>query len=403
MSSDKLTAKGVAALKPKARQYKVSDGKGMYLQVMPNGSKYWRMAYRMNGIQKTLALGTWPEVSLAEAREQRTQARRTIYQEHKDPMTLRKLGMTSTATSFEHAFDQWQRWMLDNGKWTEKTATQIRARAANHALPLIGGMGIDDIVPAVVKAVADKMLAAGKRETARKVCTIILNVMDHAARTGMIEFNRCATVRGYVSKPDQQTTRSHAALTEPEAVGELLRAIRGYNGDAITRAALQLLPLLFTRPGELRHARWADIDLPAARWEIPAAMTKTRTPLVVPLATQAQAIIRSLQPITGHGVLLFPGMRSSDRPISDNTLNAALRRLGYDKATQTAHGFRATARTMLAERLDMRTDHVEMQLGHRVRDHNGTAYNRTQFLDARREMMQAWADYLDDLAAGACT
>jgi len=396
MSINKLTAKRVDAMKPKPKQYKVSDGQGMYMQVMPTGAKYWRWTYRHGGKQKTLALGTYPDVSLAAARARLAELRQQLAAGI-DPAEERRKARAAKQLTFAEIFEQWHAWKRPD--WTDKSAQQTRDRITIHALPVIGSMPLQDITPTTLTAMIDRMTAAGKNETARKVYRIAGRVFDFALMTEQLTTNPASSLAGYI-RPT--ATTHHAAITEPAEVGALIRAIRGYPGDAVTRAALQLLPLVFTRPGELRHARWQDIDTAAAVWAIPAEQTKMRAPLLVPLSRQALAIIVDLRPITGHVDLLFPGMRSRTRPISDVTINAALRRLGYDGTTMTAHGFRAMARTLLDEQLGIRPDFIEQQLGHRVKDPNGRAYNRTRHLDGRAVMMQSWADYLDRLAGEPC-
>ncbi len=259
---------------------------------------------------------------------------------------------------------------------------------------MLGKHSITDINPVNVLSVLRRVEDRGAIETAHRVLSIINQIMRYAVQTGRLESNPTRDLTGAL--PPARATH-HAAITEPTEVGALLRAIDGYQGDIITRTALRLAPLVFVRPGELRHAEWEEIDLASATWEIPANKMKRRLPHIVPLSSQAVKLMEEIQAVSGESGYVFTSLRSKGNPISENTINAALRRLGYTKEQMNGHGFRAMARTLLDEELSFPPDIIEHQLAHAVRDPLGRAYNRTQHLDARRKMMQKWADYLDEL------
>jgi integrase len=280
----------------------------------------------------------------------------------------------------------------------EHYRVKVEAWMANDVYPYIGGRPVAELSAPEFLRVGRRMEERGAIESAHRVLQTCGQVMRYAIATGRADRNPVADLKGAIASPVE---RHHAAITDPAMLGGLLRAIEGYSGDPTTRAALKLSALLFVRPGELRHAEWAEIDLDAAEWNIPAGKMKMRQPHLVPLPEQAVAILRELQPLTGRGQYVFPGGRSPRRPMSNNAINAALRRMGYGTDTMTAHGFRATARTILDEVLGYRVDYIEHQLAHAVKDPNGRAYNRTAHLPERRKMMQGWADYLDALRTGS--
>lgn len=300
--------------------------------------------------------------------------------------------MEKAANSFEVVTREW----LGKQKWVESYRCKVVAWMDNDVFPWIGGRPVAELAAPDFLRVARRIEERGAIESAHRIMQNCGQVMRYAVATGRTDRNPVADLRGALAPPME---RHHAAITDPRELGGLLRAIDGYAGDASTRAALRLAPLVFVRPGELRHAEWSEIDFDAGEWNIPAHKMKMREPHLVPLSSQAVAILRDLQPLTGHRQYVFPGGRSPKRPLSDNALTAALRRMGFDKETMTAHGFRATARTLLDEVLGWRPDLIEHQLAHAVRDPNGRAYNRTSHLPERRKMMQAWADYLDALRA----
>ncbi|MDQ7313344.1 integrase arm-type DNA-binding domain-containing protein [Stenotrophomonas sp. Sm10] len=392
-----LTDTAIRKAKPGPKPTKLRDGGGLYVQLNPDGSRWWRWDYRrpVTGKRNTLSLGTYPEVSLADARGRQAEARRLLASGI-DPGEHRKAakvaGVEKAANSFEVVTREW----LGKQKWVESYRCKVVAWMDNDVFPWIGGRPVAELAAPDFLRVARRIEERGAIESAHRIMQNCGQVMRYAVATGRADRNPVADLRGALAPPME---RHHAAITDPRELGGLLRAIDGYAGDASTRAALRLAPLIFVRPGELRHADWSEIDLDAGEWNIPAHKMKMREPHLVPLSSQAVAILRDLQPLTGHRQYVFPGGRSPKRPLSDNALTAALRRMGFDKETMTAHGFRATARTLLDEVLGWRPDLIEHQLAHAVRDPNGRAYNRTSHLPERRKMMQAWADYLDALRA----
>lgn len=392
-----LTDTAIRKAKPGPKPTKLRDGGGLYVQLNPDGSRWWRWDYHrpVTGKRNTLSLGTYPEVSLADARGRQAEARRLLASGI-DPGEHRKAakvaGVEKAANSFEVVTREW----LGKQKWVESYRCKVVAWMDNDVFPWIGGRPVAELAAPDFLRVARRIEERGAIESAHRIMQNCGQVMRYAVATGRTDRNPVADLRGALAPPME---RHHAAITDPRELGGLLRAIDGYAGDASTRAALRLAPLVFVRPGELRHAEWSEIDFDAGEWNIPAHKMKMREPHLVPLSSQAVAILRDLQPLTGHRQYVFPGGRSPKRPLSDNALTAALRRMGFDKETMTAHGFRATARTLLDEVLGWRPDLIEHQLAHAVRDPNGRAYNRTSHLPERRKMMQAWADYLDALRA----
>lgn len=391
-----LTDTGIRKAKATDKPQKLTDGAGMYLLLNPNGSRWWRLDYRHNGKRKTLSLGTYPDTGLADARDRRDTARKLLAAGI-DPSEQRRAekaaGEERAANSFEVIAREW----LGKQTWVEHYRVKVEAWMVNDVYPYIGGRPVAELSAPEFLRVGRRMEERGALESAHRVLQTCGQVMRYAIATGRADRNPVADLKGAIASPAE---RHHAAITDPAVLGGLLRAIEGYAGDVTTRAALKLSALLFVRPGELRHAEWAEFDLDAGEWNIPASKMKMRQPHLVPLCEQAVAALRELQPLTGRGQYVFPGGRSPRRPMSNNAINAALRRMGYGTDTMTAHGFRATARTILDEVLGYRVDFIEHQLAHAVKDPNGRAYNRTAHLPERRKMMQGWADYLDALRAG---
>ncbi|GAC1505478.1 MAG: integrase arm-type DNA-binding domain-containing protein [Steroidobacteraceae bacterium] len=395
-----LTDTFVKNAKPsgKAVGDKHTDGGGMYLLVNAGG-KYWRMDYRFGGKRKTLALGVYPAVSLAKARQRRDQARQLLA-DGIDPSTAKReekrAKAAAAANTFEAVAEQWlQATSAKRAAITkEKVATWLR----KDVFPYIGAMPITSIGPRDVLAVVRKMEARQVFDSAKRINQICGQVFRYAVAEGTAERDVTGDLRGALQHAEK---KHYAAITDPAKVGGLMRSIHAYAGHLYTVAALKLSPLVFLRPGELRTAEWAEIDLEAAEWRIPGSKMKMKNDHIVPLSRQAVEVLRSVQPITGHGRYVFPSLRTGERPMSENTVNAALRGMGYPKEVMTAHGFRATARTIMDEVLGERVDLIEHQLAHAVKDANGRAYNRTAHLPARREMMQRWSDYLDRLRVGA--
>ena len=382
----------------KATGDKHTDGGGMYLLVKAAG-KYWRWDYAHANKRKTLAFGVYPDVGLADARKARDKARKLLAQ-GTDPSTAKREAKQATATAAANTFELVARAWLDKTAPERMASTQdkISTWLEKDVFPFIGGMPIATIGPRDVLAVVRKMEGRGAIDSAHRLKQICGQVFRYAVATGSAERDVTPDLKGSLAKAIK---KNHPAITEPKQAGALMRSIAAYAGHPAAVAALKLTPLVFVRPGELRTAEWAEFDLDAAEWRIPGSKMKMKVDHLVPLSTQAVEILRGLQPITGHGRYVFPSLRTGERPMSENTINSALRGMGYPKEVHTAHGFRATARTIMDEVLGERVDLIEHQLAHTVKDANGRAYNRTAHLPARRVMMQRWADYLDKLAAGA--
>lgn len=396
-ATNKLTDPAIRNAKPKAKPYKLSDGDGMYLEVAPNGGKLWRIKYRFGGKEKRLSLGVYDAVTLTMARERRTAARSLLAQGI-DPSTQRKADKAAEATrhinSFQAVAVEW--FSKKSPAWAPAHAGRLLRRLERDIFPVIGAMPISDITPPILLEAMRKIEARGVGETAHRALRDCSQICRYAIATGRLASDPARDLRGALSS----VKAAHfTAVTEPQQAAPLIRAIYGYEGSLIVRSALRLAPLVFVRPGELRTAKWADIDLDAAEWRF--LVTKTQTQHIVPLSTQAVEILRAIKPVTGDGQYVFPSARGGNRPMSDNAILVALRTLGIGKDEMTGHGFRAMARTMLDEILGERPDLIEHQLAHAVRDTNGRAYNRTAHLSERRRMMQRWADYLDSLRNGA--
>ncbi|MBN2427881.1 MAG: integrase arm-type DNA-binding domain-containing protein [Deltaproteobacteria bacterium] len=394
-----LTDVKVRNAKGGEKQVKLSDGGGMYLLVTPSGGKCWRLKYRFGGKEKTLALGTYPEISLAEARQKRDKARKHLAH-GVDPNEVKKAqklaGEERAENSFEVIAREWHEKFSAN--WSPShSATTIRRLEAD-VFPVIGSRPIADIKAPELLKMLRRIESRGALETAHRIRTICGQVFRYAVATGRAERDCATDLKGAL--PPYK--KGHlAAITDPKKVADLLRTIDSYEGSFPVKCALQLAPLFFVRPGELRQAEWTEFDLERAEWNIPGNRMKMGEPHLVPLSDQAISILNDLHALTGEGRYLFPSYRSVARPMSNNAVNAALRRMGYDKDTMTGHGFRAMARTILDEVLQFRPDFIEHQLAHAVKDPNGRAYNRTAHLAERRRMMQTWSDYLDGLKAGA--
>lgn len=400
-----LTDTACRKAKPEAKPKRMADGSGLYLEVMPNGSKYWRLKYRYAGKEKRLALGVYPEVSLKEARDHQDAARRLL-REGLDPGIARKSAKIAQTgrDSFRTLALEWL--AQTSGKRVESTNKTIKTRLEADLLPWLGSRTINEIKAPELLAVLRRVEARGSLVVAKRLRQIAGQIFRYAIATGRADRDPSGDLRGALKSPGAE--RHHAALTTPAEVGALMRAIDGYQGQFVTRCALMLSPLLFVRPGELRSAEWSEFDLDAAEWRIPETRMKMRQAHIVPLSTQAIALLKELMPLTGQGILgrpdvpryLFPGARTRTRPMSNNTVNAALRRIGYTGTQMTAHGFRATARTLLAEQ-GWQPDAIERQLAHKASGPLRAAYDRAQYLSERRRMMQAWADYLGALKRGA--
>ncbi len=422
-ASDTLSDKAIrAALKNASttgKALRLADGAGLHLEARPNGAGWWRLRYRFGGKEGMLSLGTYPETGLAQARERGDEARRLIAAGI-DPSAARKADKVAAAQteeiqrlqaqgeplpgSFEAVAREW--WAkVHSAKVSEAHAARTLIRLEQDAFPWIGARPIAELKAADVLACAQRVVQRGAIETAHRLKDACGQVFRYGVAKSLCERNPVADLKDALPPVP---ARHLAAITEPAKVGELLRACQDYRGHAVTRYALLLSPLLFLRPGELRHLEWAWIDWDVGSMTLPATLMKRSrdgktngAPHWVPLASQALALLRELQPLTGEGRYLFPALTTGQRAMSENTVRSALRRLGYGNEEMTAHGFRAMARTMADERLGIPAEVIEAQLAHSVGDALGRAYNRTQFLAQRRELMQQWADYLDRLRKGA--
>jgi len=396
-----LTDTQVRTAKPRdGKTYTLADGGGMYLEVSAAGTKIWRMSYRQeNGKQNRLTFGSYPEISLQEARAKRADARKLLA-DGIDPAKSKREEKQAKAIAAANTFESVARSWLE--KTTASRATTTQEKVTNwlqkDVFPFIGNMPISLIKPLDILTAVQKMEARGAIDSSHRVKQICGQVLRYGVAVGLAERDVTVDLKGALSVA---VKTNYASITEPKQVAELMRAIHQYSGHAFAVAALKLSPLVFVRPGELRSAEWSEINFEKAEWRIPGIKMKMGMDHVVPLSTQALDILKSVHPMSGHRKYVFPSIRTSERCMSENTINAALRSLGYTKEMMTAHGFRAMARTIMDEVLGERVDFIEHQLAHAVKDPNGRAYNRTAHLPARREMMQRWADYLDNLREGA--
>jgi integrase len=380
----------IRAAKPKETPYKLTDGQGLTLLVAPSGARLWRLRYRFSGREAMIALGSYPATSLREARERRDGARKQI-EAGLNPSSLRAEARDRREVTFEVLAREW----LARQTFTAKTRVKAEWMLNDLVMPRLGPRPINELSAPEILAVLRRIEARGRHETCHRVKWRIGQVIRYAVATGRAERDPTGDLRGALTSPK---TVHRSAITTPRRFGELLLAIEDYAGQGATWAALKLAPLVFVRPGELRAAEWAEFTLDGdnPEWRIPAGRMKMKEEHIVPLARQAVDVLRDLQALTGRGTFLFPSLRTSTRPISENTLNAALRRLGFAKDEMTAHGFRATASTLLNES-GVAPDLIELQLAHAERNKVRAAYNRAQRLAERRQMMQRWADYLDEL------
>ena len=406
----------IRSIKPGDPRKRLTDGGGLYLLLFVKGGSHgWRLDYAINGRRKTLSLGTYPATSIKLAREKADAARQSVAAGI-DPSDQRKADKDAAIQAreaeqaaaagdplpgtFEHVARDW--FAVRRDDWAPGHADKVIRRLENDVFPWIGTRPIRQLTPPELLAVFRRIEARGAVETAHRAKDSCSQVFRYAVATGQADSDPTRDLRDALRKP---VTRHMAAITDPTELAGLLRAIEGYTGTLVVRTALQLAPMLMLRPGELRAAMWDEFDLDAATWQIAPARMKRRKdgklngePHTVPLSRQAVALLRELQPLTGGGRYVFRGERDHDRPMSNGTINAALRRMGYSTQDEvTGHGFRATARTILHERLGVDPDVIEAQLAHTVKDSNGRAYNRAQFLTQRRTMLQTWADYLDEL------
>lgn len=390
-----LTEIGAKNAKPKDLAYKLSDEKGLYLLIKPNGRKYWRVKYRFAGKEKTLALGVYPDITLKAARQGRDEARVQLSKVI-DPSQLKQAQKAQLKTAHAHSFQgvalEW--FEKTKERWTDTTVAKQLWILEKNLFPWIGSLPISQIKPPQILKALRKIEARGAIETAHRAKQVAGQVFRYAVASGILESDPTRDLKGALST---KKARHHAALTDPIQVGQLLRGIDSYEGTHIVRALLAITPLLFQRPGEIRQMEWSEIDFEKKQWEIPAHKMKMREAHIVPLSKQTIQILEELHPITSWGKFVFSNERSRKNPASDGTVNKALRNLGYTKHQMTAHGFRAMARTLLDEVLEFPPYLIEQQISHAVRDPLGRAYNRTAHLPQRRKMMQAWANYLDKI------
>lgn len=392
----KLTDPAVKNAAPKEKQYTLYDSEGLFLLVMPNGSRLWRWKYRVGGVERRTSLGVYPKVSLRAARLERDRLQAELKRGVDPAVEKQALKAVERATgeTFQLIAEEWHKKFRHT--WADNTAKTVIERLQKDIFPYIGARPICEITPPELLAVVRRIESRGAVETARRDLQKCGEIFRYALATGRAERDIAADLRGAIAPPKK---RHFAAIHEPKEIGELLRAIDGYQGSPVTRCALQLAPLTFVRPGELRHAEWTEIDLDVGEWRIPAARMKMREKHIVPLSRQALDVLRELHSLTGAGLYVFPGARSASRPMSENAVLAALRRMGYEKGEMTGHGFRSMASTILHEQ-GWPSDVVERQLAHGDRNKVRAAYNFAQHLPERRKMMQAWADYLDSLREG---
>lgn len=398
-----LTDAQIRKAKPRPKPYRLFDGGGLYLEVAPSGGKLWRLKYRYAGKEKRLALGAYPEVGLREARNARDDARKLLAG-GTDPGAVRKIEKAARRDAADNTLEALAReWLAaKSAGWAASHTGKILRRLEMYAFPVLGNRPVREVTAPEILAQLQKV-AEQSPETARRLAQALGRVFRFAIRTHRANADPTAGLTEALPPVRSAGEVSHfAAIVEPQAVGALLRAIWGYQGTAAVGHALRLAPLVFVRPGELRGAEWAEIDLDVAEpvWRIPAAKMKARREHLVPLAVQAVAILREVRLLTGRGRYVFPSVRSPDRAMSENTVLAALRRLGYSGAEMTGHGFRSVASTLLHER-GYPSHVIEAQLAHVERNAVKAAYNRAAYLPERRKLMQEWADYLDGLRNGA--
>ena len=397
-----LTDVAIRNAKPRAKPYKMGDAFGLFMLIQPSGGKLWRFKYRFDGREKKLAIGTYPVIGLAEARRRRDQARELLAAV-KDPSRERQREKLRTEVQAGNTFAAIAEEYCDKRKrdgqkaWAASTAARSEYLISLLRVPL-GRLPITDIEPADVLAAVRKIERKGQLESARRTLQLAGAVFRYAVATARLPSDPTRDLRGALTAP---TVTHYGAIIDPVRVGELLRAIDGYEGQPITKLAMQLAPHVFVRPGELRHAEWAEFDLEGALWTIPAGKTKMRKVHLVPLSRQSIAILEDLQALTGPNGYVFPSIRSRKRPMSDNTINAGLRRLGYSTDGMTAHGFRAMASTLLNESGKWHPDAIERALAHGDSDRLRAAYHRGAHWKERVAMAQWWSDHLDQLRKGA--
>jgi len=388
---DKLTAQEVKGAKYEGKPFKLYDRDGLYLLVNASG-RYWRFDYRFLKKRKTLAIGVYPEMSLGDARDKTQEARGQIKAGF-DPCHIKKTGKMNLIESADKTFENVSKEWLLKQKWTDGHRRTVESRLENDVWGWIGGLPIEKISAKEVLLICRRIEGRGAIETAHRVKTVCSQVFRYAVACGIVENDPCRDLRNALTPV---VSKHMASITDPEQIGGLLRALSDYKGYEVTRAAMQLAPLVFVRPGELRKAEWEEFDLDQGLWKIPGERMKMKAPHIVPLSRQALEIINGLKPYTGHGQYLFPSARTTSRPMSDNAVLSALRRMGIPKEEMTGHGFRSMFSTRFHE-MGWPSHLIERQLAHREKNDVKAAYNFAEYLPARKVMMQAWSDYLDDL------
>lgn len=391
-----LTDTLIKNTKPTDKTQKLFDGNGLYLEVTSKGSKRWRFKYRFTGKEKLLSVGLYPEISLKVARERRDDLRRKVA-EGIDPSVQRKAlkdaHLEKSANTFEVIGREWH--LKFSSTWVPSHADRILNRLERDLFPWLGNKPIADLTPVEVLSCLRRIEKRGVLETAHRALQNCSQIFRYAVATGRADRDLTVDLKGALPPVKE---KHFSAITEPERVGELLRAIDEFKGTVVVQCALKLAPLVFVRPGELRTAKWEDIDLQNAEWRY--HVSKTSSDHIVPLSKQAIAILEEIYPLTGDGIYVFPSSRGQGRPMSDNAILSALRRMEIPKEEMSGHGFRAMARTILDEVMGFPIHIIEHQLAHAVKDANGRAYNRTSHLPQRKDMMQAWSTYLDELKYG---
>jgi integrase len=396
-----ITHVAIVNAKPGEKPYRLFDGRGLYLEVSPSGGRWWRFKYRFNGKEKRVSLGVFPDVGLSEARGKLDDVRRQLRagldpaEEIKNKKKAAAPDAAPSGDTFETVAREW--FAKHSPAWAPGHGDKIIRRLELNIFPWLGAKPIANIKPLELLGVIQRIEQRGANETAHRALQNCGRVFRYAVATGRAERDISRDLLGALAPVVE---RHHASIVEPKAVGALLRAIDGYAGSLVVRCALRLAPLVFVRPGELRMAEWDEFNLEEGEWRIPASRMKMRAPHFVPLSTQAVEILRELYPLTGDKRFVFPGERSRDRAMSNNTVNAALRRLGYSSEQMTGHGFRSMASTLLNEQ-GWHPDAIERQLAHQEQNEIRAAYNYAKHLPERRKMMQAWADYLDRLRASS--
>jgi integrase len=387
----KLSDTQIKNVKPKDKPQKLFDGNGMHLLIKTTGSKLWRFDYRFNKSRKTISLGVYPDVSLKEARKRLTGARELVANGI-DPSVHRKIQKDDAdKNSFEAVAREW--FSKNSPNWAKSHSSKIINRLKKDIFPWLGSHTISEIKAPELLAILRRVENRGALETAHRIHQNCGQIFRYAIATGRAERDPAADLKGALPPTK---AKHHASITDPIKIGELLRVVDGYQGELTTKCALQIAPQVFVRPGELRHAEWSEFNFDTNEWRISPDKMKMKVVHIVPLSEQVLSIFSELHPLTGRGRYVFPGVRSSSRPMSENTVNGALRRMGYTKDEMTGHGFRSMASTRLNE-MGWNRDAIERQLAHSERDGVRAAYNYAEHLDERRKMMQSWSDYLEKL------